>query len=319
MTQEQVDKSCIVNPYVDLGGWEKEKWVIKCCTEPTTGTPGGCDCCYDAFTNVQKKTSLKLNEKLEKARQAAERYKFLNERRDMLKSWYEDLKKADELARTICGEFSLLDTQVEDAHQNSTYAIEAIRYLFCMIKDFFTQVDNLKTTFDNLWNCLATLNNPEVNRSGVYKSLQAYKEKLETVVKTRDELIRLIILAIRLSNQIEEELSDNYGIRRVFKYWRNRFNCCKKTEDTDPCKPEQEPDCKEPTSACVFVLPLVQFPILGSVYYKKIEKELLCHEKLSQTELTNLNTLNKEKAELVARTESLKKAIEETNPENRCK
>ncbi|MBX2924693.1 MAG: hypothetical protein KF746_21000 [Chitinophagaceae bacterium] len=319
MAQEQNDKVYNCVPYQPLGDWQKE-WVKQCCLPPEEENPGGCDCCYDEWTREYKQTVLDLNLKLEEAEQGNIRYKFLSERREMLKSWYEDLAKADELARVICGQFEVLEAQVDKAHENSAYAIDAINYLFCMIKGFYIKVDGVKTILEDLLACIQRLNNPEVNKSGVYKSLQVYNEKLDALIKTRDEMIRLIILAIRISNLVEEELSENFGLQMVFACWKEKLKCKATDEKPDPCAdPEGEKKCTEIPKDCKFELPAVSFPISGSVYFKKIKKLYTCHVDLSNTELSNLTILNKEKEELVARSESLKKAIEKTNPEQRCK
>lgn len=313
------DQNSKCRPYIPLDPkkWEEE-WLKKCCLRTDPQDPTGCDCCYDHWTVELKNTSLLHQIAKEKADQKQVVLDFFTEKRDMLKSWYEDLLKADEAARKICGRFEVLASQMTIGHTNSRYTIKAIKYLFCMIKDFYLRLDRLKALYNKLWDCIKCLNHPEVNSSGVYKALVAYNEKLEALLKTADTLIALIIKAIRIANRVEQELSNDYGLKNVVICWQDKLQCAGNTPTTDNNNNDTDIDVICNPTDCKFEVPVVTFPIAQSAYFKKIRRLYLCHVKLSKDTMVDLHKLNVEKEKLLTQYQSLKKAVEETNPKSLC-
>ena len=75
---------------------------------------------------------------------------------------------------------------------NSCKAVEAIQILFCMIKDFYKQIDYLQKRYDELQVCLNNNRDSALEKGkGILKYVDEYAQKLKLILNTRDEIIRI--------------------------------------------------------------------------------------------------------------------------------
>ena len=355
--------------------------IFKCCNQEEPEDPKCVDCCYDSWKSELKKVTKSYAEKQEEALYLTKKLGFITDRRNKFKTWLDELNKAEDLARKICSQLEVIASQSDKIWYNACRAVQAIEILYCMLRDFYSQTDYLKTRYEVLQKCIDNNTNPVlVKDQGILKCLKEYYEKLVVVIKTRDEIIKAILEAIRLSNLIRNHINtttcevkkcppDNssqnppsynpcdpknkpcdcddkskkfYGFKTVICEWYCAFGCdddCKPGEDpcgssSDPCLESATPQnqvnqsntqtqtqtqtgpCKE--YKCE-IEPMFEFPICKNDYKcytkKRYESDEACVRQLE----SDLKDVNKQKESLFACKQSLNKAIDEVNPQTRCK
>lgn len=217
--------------------------IFNCCRSETPDDPKCTDCCYDTWRDELKDVVKKYAEKQEQAQLLQKRLSFIVDRRNKFKTWLDELNKAEELARKICGQLDVIASQSDKIWFNACYAVQAIEILFCMLRDFYSQTDYLKSRYDVLRKCIDNNNNPVlVKDQGILKCLNEYYDKLAAVIKTRDDIVKAIVEAIRVSNLLRNHI--------------NTTNCQVKkcppngTQDNtpiyNPCAPDNKPcDCDD--------------------------------------------------------------------------
>ncbi len=60
-----------------------------------------------------------------------------------LKTWFDELYNANELARKICYQLEIIEAQVINICINTKFTVKAIEILYCMIREFYVEVDCL--------------------------------------------------------------------------------------------------------------------------------------------------------------------------------
>lgn len=333
--------------------------IFDCCRKDPPEDPKCTDCCYDQWRDELKEVSTRYSQELEKASQLQKQLGIVTDRRNRFRKWVDELNDAEEMARAICYQLDVLASQSEKIWYNACKTVEAIEILFCMIRDFYYQVDQIKIRYDSLQNCINSNSDPSlVKDQGILKCLGEYYKKLEEVIKTRDELIKAIVEAIRLSQLIRNNIStrscpcdddkydpcdknrkpcdcsdksDYYGFKTIICEWYCSFNCW---EDCKPCKeleeaksnkhqgsvPDQQGTSDDPCRQEICHLkPRFEFPICNDGYRCKIIDLRDKDEKCVKSLSDKVNEANKSKEALAACKQSLENAIKEVNPKDRCK
>jgi len=218
-----------------------------------------------------------------------------------------------------------------------------------MIRDFYMQVDCIKKRYDILWTCITSNNDPAVQArdKGIIKCLTEYLKRLEEVIKTRDEIIKAIVDAVRISKIIRNGLSTkqldestykpcegdkgcdcyskeiSYGFKTIICEWYCDFGCdidCKSTpkatENADTTT--QTPDTQLCSTTCK-LSPKFEFPFCNNPYRGELDTCLKKAQNEAQQAGTALLEANRNKETLLACKEGLKKAIAEADPSVRCK
>ncbi len=337
--------------YVKIdSNWDKD--ILDCCKKQDPGDPCT-DCCYDTWQRELKIVTQTYSQAQETANQLQNKWNFIYSRRNTYKTWVDELDKAENLARDICYQLELIALQSDKIWFNSCKAIDAIEILFCMIRDYFTQIDLLKSKYDDLQNCITKNNDPSlVKGQGILKYLDDYKQKLDAIVKTKDDIIKSILEAIRLSNLITNYISTRdcniaydpcakdqkpcivingdayYGLKTIICEWYNDFECdVECTGGTVPATTDQskqntneqlgKDECKDDIS-CELV-PTFDFPICNNTY-KTCIQQWLAKDDTDMAQLTkDLQEAKKKKEALIACKNSLDNAIKAVNPKDRCK
>jgi len=308
--------------YTRLGEWESDK-IAECCkSEVPTDVPGG-DCCYDSWQNKLKIVKTEVDEVTEDANLYKAQLDIIIKRRDKLKKWVDELTDVDELADSICDQLELLINQTESISKNTDKAIKAIRILFCMIRDFYNQLDLIRSKYDELINCIKCLNHPLLeDGKGIVKCLEEYFAKLEAVQKTKETIIKSILKAIYYSEKLDENLEHKFGLQQIIGCWQDVFNCeedCKDEQSVQKSKQSQKPPQKE---ACLGLDadwdPMITLPICNDDYYKCIKKRYEEDVKKAKENSKKLKEKKKKKEKLVACKVSLEAAIKEVDPKARC-
>ena len=215
--------------------WDKDK-ILDCCKTTPPDNPPCKDCCYDTWSDEVKQVDKKLKAKVEQAAQLEKKLAFLTDRRDKFKTWLAELEAAQKMAQDICRQLELIAAHSNKIWANSFLAVKAIQVLFCMIRDFFMQLDCLKVRYDLLQDCITKNTDPSlVKGQGILLYLADYGTKLDAVIKTRDDIIKAAVMAVQLSNLLRNDIST--------REWPVAYVPC----EYDPCSKDQPP-CPDPNS-----------------------------------------------------------------------
>jgi len=327
--------------------------ILECCKKQPTEDKCS-DCCYDSWQAELKKIEPVYNHVLEYSTQLQNRVTFITDRRDKYKAWIDELDNAEKLAREICYQLELIAVQSDKIWYNSCKATDAIEILFCMIRDILMQIDKIKAIYDSLYNCITTNNDPSlVPGQGILKYLDDYKQKLDATIKTRDDIIKNIIEAIKISNLIRNNISTKdcpapddkcydpcapnlkpclslngvayYGFKTIICEWYNAFTCdvgCNDVQNQANTSQQKQSGgtttqpCKD--NECE-LKPTFDFPICNNSFKNEVKCWLDKDNKDLVTLTNELNKAKKQKESLLACKSSLDKAILAVDPKQRCK
>ena len=313
-----------VNEYIPLEeNWDEE--LKPCCEQPSSTDREGTDCCYDDWKKRLRFVSRKFDSVCVEASIKQDKLTLMTLKQDRLKIWYEELSKADDLTHVICGRLKHITHHIHDIYDGSRMTVHSVNILFCMIKDLYTQIDKIKIRYDYIINCIKCINDPTLEPGkGLLKCLDDYYQKVDAVIKTRDNIIALILLAVKLSNQINQNLDPEFGIANTFQYWKYVFRCWEEHEETEqedesPAKRFAREDLQIIQDEKSHIGPILTMPICDDEYYKQLKDDYdSCKEnvRLLSNQLTDLN---RKKEKLQACKKSLEDAIKEVDPKNRCK
>lgn len=308
--------------YKKLGDWKNEKISDCCKSKDPSEVPGG-DCCYDTWQDELKEVQTEVKEVTEDAKLCKDQLTIVVERRDKVKTWVDELTTIDELATKICDQLELLMNQANSISRNTGKAAKAIHILYCMIRDFYNQLDLIRSKYDELINCIKCLNNPILeDGKGIVKCLEDYFAKLDAVQKTKENIIKLVLTAIHLSHKIDENLDDDFGLQQIIGCWQNIFDCDEDCEDNSSGQQSKQEKQKTQKGHCLDVDadwdPLISLPICNDPYYKCLKKRYEDDLKKTKEIAKSLKEKNKKKEKLMACKISLEAAILEVDPKNRC-
>jgi hypothetical protein len=321
--------------YKPLGDKWDEK-IKDCCAQPDPDIPKGSDCCYDTWTEELKEVNKAYKKAEEEAKQKSAEFTYVSGRRDQFKKWYDELTKANELEQAICDQLDILYGQAEKVGRNTQYTVDALKILFCMVRDYYLQLDLLKEKYDALISCIQCLNNPLLaSGTGLMKIFEDYGKKLEAAQAGRDDLIKMVMAALALAEKIDLNIAEDdneacpdYGLLSVVSNWQATLNCsenCGGGTGEAPAKKktaakqglqESNDDCA--TDDCE-LKPMLYLPICNDEYYAKIWDKYDKDKKEAEELAKALLDLNKKKESLLACQQSLNAAIKEVNPKERCK
>jgi hypothetical protein len=327
--------------------WDKET-ILECCKTNDPDQPCN-DCCYNSWQDELNKVNPSYNAIVEKTALLQSKLDFIMSRRDRYKAWIDELDKAELLAREICHQLKLIANQSDKIWYNTCKAEEAIQILFCMLRDIFMQIDEMQAIFDSLDNCLRKNNAQGLNKGeGIFKYLEEYRLKLVATVKTRDEVVKNIVLAIRLASLLRNGLSTrdcdsepaynpceedqepcatlngtvHYGMKALICEWYDEFACDTPCSENTSAQTKQSggPHSHEgPQSDDCDLKPVFDFPVCNNKFKEEVQSWL----DKDNADLTDLlDELNKAKMKqqsLLACKNSLDQAIKAVDPAARCK
>jgi hypothetical protein len=310
--------------YVPLGDKWKDDEDIKCCKKEPPGTTPGCDCCYDNWVIELQDVGKKYKSVNEQAIQFNDQYKFVASQRDKLKSWKDDLDKTDDLIRTLCGQFDIVSTQASKICINAEKTVEAIEYLFCMVRELFEQIDLLVVTYNQIDNCIKCLNDSQLPEdSGIRKCLKNYWDKLVILVNAKTDVIKAVMNAISLAELLHEDICSDYGLVKIISEWKGYLHCGEKCDGgtppkPDPCADKDKGDGTSSAESCPLI-PILTLPVCKDSHYiwvkgqydKDVTEAGVLHDKWVEA--------NKKKEALAACQASLTDAIKAVDPQEICK
>ena len=310
--------------------WDKK--IKECCQKPHPDIPPGSDCCYDKWTEELKSVNKVFKEADEEAKQKTAEFSYVSDRRDQFKKWYDELTKVNELGTAICDQLNVLYGQVVKIGINTQFTVDAVKILFCMIRDYYLQLDKLKEKYDALLNCIKCLNNPGlVPGTGLMKLIEAYGAKLLAAQASRDDLLILLMSALGLAEKIDLNTGPDYGLQTVVAEWKNSMNCdenCEPGSNTGDEKKKMQSNSgnggikstghSDEPDECE-LRPILKMPVSKDPYYEEIRTKY-DNDKAEADELASeLLSLNSRKESLLACKQSLEAAIKEVNPIERNK
>lgn len=298
--------------------WDKP--IKACCYDAPTDEPPGSDCCYDVWKTQLDAVNRNFKEADEKARRLQRQLDSGIFFRDKYKGWFEDLLQANDLATYICQHMQVFAHQVDNICCTTQNGVQAIDLLFCMVRDFYIRVDKLKEEYDSLISCIKCLNRPELN-GGIIDCLAEYSKKLDAVIATRDNLVALLVEAIKIAYELNAAICSRYGLQRIILEWEHTFNCGYSTDDEAQYKgkhrPHNEHDCRL-HETCELV-PMLTFPLENDPYFTDLQGQKQFWDNKIKELMTELTEANKEKEILLTNKANLEKAILQVDPKTKCK
>jgi hypothetical protein len=321
--------------YKPLGDKWDEK-IKDCCAKPDPEIPKGSDCCYDTWTEELKEVNKAYKKAEEEAKQKSAEFSYVSERRDQFKKWYDELTKANELEQAICDQLEILYGQAEKVGKNTQFTVDAIKILFCMVRDYYLQLDLIKEKYDALISCTQCLNNPALaSGTGLMKLFEDFGKKLEAAQASRDDLLRTVMAALALAEKIDLNIAEDdneacpdYGLLSVVSTWKNTLNCAENcggssSGEVAKKKPMAKQGLQSSSDECATddceLKPMFYLPICKDTYYSSIKIKYDEDKAEAESLSKELLDLNKKKESLLACKQSLEAAIKEVNPKERCK
>lgn len=334
--------------------WDKDS-IKECCKTTTVDEQPCDDCGYDTWSDKLKQVSKYLKAKQEKSAQLQKKTDFLKSRRDTFKTWLDEMDEAQKQAQDICKQLELIATQSNKIWANSFLAVKAIQVLFCMIRDFYSQLDYLKERYDLLQKCIAKNPDPSlVAGQGIRKCLDEYGVKLDAIIKTCSDIIKAAVDAVRLSNLLRNNISTrewpvkyvpcvtpydpcatlepdcpshnhHHGFKTIICEWHRLFNCdeacnddCSKAPNNNQQISGNAPKANGCQDDCC-ELNTFRFPICNDDYRECVKKRYKDDDSSVKKIEVELKEVNKEKEALQACKNSLEAAIKAVDPAARCK
>lgn len=315
--------------YVNLPEeWAAEK-IVKCCIQEPNDTPGG-ECCYDKWNEELKRVNENYKQKEEEAKQVSAELGHITETRDQFKKWFDELNKTGDLQKAVCDQLEVLLSQTEKVDINAEYTGDAVEIIFCMLRDYYIQLDKLKEKYNSVMDCIRCLNSPNLAPgTGLVKLFEDLGKKIDAAIASREELLKKIIEAMSMSRKIDLHMGCDYGLYTIVEKWTLTMNCgetcgnnsTQQMQKKDPEKTGIQPskdDCECWSETCT-LLPALHMPVCNDPYYKCVESEYSKQKKNAENLSGTLKELNKEKEGMLACKQSLETAIKETDPKTRCK
>lgn len=337
-------------------GWDSK--IANCCNT-TPSADGSCtDCCYDTWQDQLKDVTQRSAAVTEKTAQLQNKITFITDRRSRYKTWLDELDKAETLARNICHQLEIIATQADKIWYNASKACKAIETLFCMIRDFYMQVDYIRKRFDDLQICIQKNDDPALEKGkGILKALDDYGTKLNAIIATRDALIAQAIEAVKLANLIIDAVTSKdctcdfkpcdgnyqpfktpndgknyYGLKTIITTWYNVLGCATGCPGEGPGNtasttalvkkntgPSTDDDCGSDNGDDTCELtPILSFPICADSYRTSVKALFDKDDKSLVTLSKKLKEANKDKEALDACKSSLTNAIAVVDPKSRC-
>ena len=263
---------------------ECEPRVKECCERDKNPPepPDSGDCCYNTWSKEYKQINAEYNQADKKVTHLTTRKDHLQAQRDMWKTWKDELDKACDCSKEICLHLEILIHHTSRISRNTGLAKRSVNLLFCMLRDFYMQIDLLKKKYDYLINCIRCRNNPGlVAGQGIMALIEDYGAKLDIVIQTRDVLLEKIIAAISVINNINKHIGHQghrFGFGFILREWKKVFNCEGRPENIDyerrryePPRNEYRQQPPEGEFEDIGLEPMFTFPICDSQYYKKVE------------------------------------------------
>ena len=283
--------------------------VPECCTTDDPTDPQGCGCCYDTWQEELQKVTITYRQQDERSKLIAQELLVITRQRDTLKAWYDELTKTDQLSRQIIDLLEVMLHQAEKIADNTKITVEAIKILYVMVRDFYLQVDKIKQRYDAVLNCIRCLNHPLlVPGQGLMKCLEEYGKKLEVVLTTRDELIKLLLQSLWMAYRIHKNIALDDGLCAILAELKGILDGTGTIESDQ----NEEDACR--------LEPVLQFPISNDRYRYYSDIRTRYEDKVSAAEdlADKLVELNKKKESSLACKQSLDAALKEVDPKARC-
>ena len=305
--------------YNKISNYDTE--IFDCC-DPDNGNenPGG-DCCYDAWVKELVAVTASYKEKNALVTQKQTAYNLAVDWKTKLKAWCDDWEATDEKADALCRQLELFIKHLTKVCKITEKTIDAIEILFCMAEDLYKRTDKLKLKFDQLMVCISCLMRPELAPGvGIMKCIEEYGKKMDAVIAGRDLLLGNIVKALELAMALHINICDEYGLKAVLVYWKEKLNCDNASSENGHT--HEYGDRKRTMVASASEVkncelePQISFPLDADSYYTDLQTQ--CANTKAEVEVlkTELDNAKHERDGLQACKQSLEKAIEEVK--NKC-
>lgn len=295
--------------------------IFDCCDQKPNPNENGGDCCYEAWLGDLVQVTADWKSANAYASNKELEYNLSVEERDRLKAWFADWEATDENADALCRQLELFILLLQKVCLVTDKTNKAIEILFCMIEDLYNRVDKLKSQYDKLLLCINCLKRPELSPGiGIMKLLEDYGQKLDAVILTRDIMIPQVVVVVELAYGLHINICEEYGLKRVIQYWKDKFKCNQSTNPDSTAYPDASKIVKSSEGyECCCLEPAIHLPIDSDEYYRQLEADYLNSKQNVDGLKKELDSAKEKRDALLACKQSLENAINEVNPANKCK
>jgi hypothetical protein len=307
----------------ELVEWEPK--VKECCEKKKPGKPedtpatGTGDCCYDGWMDEYNEVTGKLNTADKEVTAITNHLNYVKTQRDFWGTWYDELTKADDSARKVCNQLEIILHHLHRISKNTSLTVRSLKILYCMLRDFYMQVDLLKVKYDALINCLQCINNPALaTGQGIRPLIDDYGKKLDAVIGTRDALFDAFIAVIGQANRIDKSLGHHFGLHTVLNEWQKAFHCEEHCYDEHGEHHHHHNHPGEGQIEDIGLDPMLEFPICDSPYFKHISDIYDEDERLVDQLNKELLDASKKRDKYKAWKDGLDAVIKAVDPATRC-
>jgi len=309
----------------ELVEWEPK--VKECCekkkpkspNEPPATATG--DCCYDEWMEEYTGVTGHLNSAEKEVTSITNHLALVKSHRDFWGAWYDELTKVDDSARKVCNQLEIILHHLHRISKNTALTVRSLKILYCMIRDFYMQIDLLKVKYDSLISCIQCINNPALATGQPIRMLiDDYGKKLDAVIGTRDALFDAFVAILEQANRLDKSLGHHFGLHTVLNEWKKAFHCDEHCYD-EAAHHEHHNHHHHPGEGQIEdigLTPMLEFPICDSEYFTFISNIYDEEEALVDQLNKELLEASKKRDKYKAWKDGLDAVIKAVDPAARC-
>lgn len=159
--------------------------------------------CLEMWKDELRQTQNILVKAEAEAQQACATYETIVSVKNKLNIYLDNIDATAFIISKIQDELAVFLSQINDACEKTECTVEAMKVLYCFIKEFFECTDTFSTTisgFITQIECLNLSGKPSI----VLKCLQTLTEKLNVTIATQEAMIKLIIEIVQDAIEIDK-------------------------------------------------------------------------------------------------------------------
>jgi hypothetical protein len=190
-----------------------------------------------------------------------------------LKSFWDRIKRTDELADLVRRELDIFGEQICKVCTNAECTVEAIKLLYFDLLEVYTSIIMLKENLDGDPLCCTVGLNDKLDQiedpglpkdSGIRKCLADFGAKLDVVLGLQNDAFKKVLEALKCAYLLLEYIcEENDGLKRDIEELTDCFGGVITDDEVAPC----EPTPGLPVRCCLDFDNLPTFPIKENAYY----------------------------------------------------
>jgi len=236
-----------------------------------------------------------------------------------LKVYWDNIQATNELGKKISNELLLFKKHTDRVCTNTQCTVEALEYLFCIVKDFFDCTDQLKGELSDLQKLIDCLNNPDLKpgSSIILTCLKDFSDKLDAAIAGQHDLLKMVINVLKCARQLHESVcSTDCSLTTQL----DDLICLFNTPESEGEAASDDHDCGDSSQSCHGMLkPKPAMPLEDDPYYKKTKDQFEKSEQETDQLESDYNAAREEAEKILSYKNSLMDAINAAEAAKDCK